>query len=61
MIFHSWPTTFNYVILSPNPVPTANEQPRGQVVGRIRDLPTCRELIERTEAGETIRSLQSKV
>jgi len=37
--------------------------PFGQVVGRIRDLPTCKELIERTvaEAEEVIRSLQTKV
>jgi enoyl-[acyl-carrier protein] reductase II len=37
--------------------------PFGQVVGRIRDLPTCKELIERTvaEAEEVIRSLQSKI
>ena len=37
--------------------------PFGQVVGRIRDLPTCKELIERTvaEAEEVIRALQSKV
>jgi NAD(P)H-dependent flavin oxidoreductase YrpB (nitropropane dioxygenase family) len=33
------------------------------VVGRIRDLPTCKELIERTvaEAEEIIRALQAKV
>jgi enoyl-[acyl-carrier protein] reductase II len=37
--------------------------PFGQVVGRIRDLPTCKELIERTvaEAEEIIRGLQSKL
>lgn len=37
--------------------------PFGQVVGRIRDLPTCKEVIERTvaEAEEIIRSLQSKL
>ena len=37
--------------------------PFGQVVGRIRDLPTCKELIERTvaEAEEIIRALQSKI
>ena len=37
--------------------------PFGQVVGRIRDLPTCKELIERTvaEAEEIIRALQAKV
>jgi len=37
--------------------------PFGQVVGRIRDLPTCKELIERTvaEAEEVIRALQSKL
>jgi enoyl-[acyl-carrier protein] reductase II len=37
--------------------------PFGQVVGRIRDLPTCREVIERTvfEAEQIIRSLQAKL
>ncbi len=37
--------------------------PFGQVVGRIRDLPTCKELIERTvaEAEEVIRGLQGKL
>jgi enoyl-[acyl-carrier protein] reductase II len=37
--------------------------PFGQVVGRIRDLPTCKELIERivAEAEEDIRSLQAKL
>ncbi len=37
--------------------------PFGQVVGRIRDLPTCKELIERTvaEAEEIIRGLQGKL
>jgi enoyl-[acyl-carrier protein] reductase II len=37
--------------------------PFGQVVGRIRDLPTCKELIERTvaEAEEIIKSLQTKL
>ena len=37
--------------------------PFGQVVGRIRDLPTCKEVIERTvaEAEDIIRALQSKL
>jgi enoyl-[acyl-carrier protein] reductase II len=37
--------------------------PFGQVVGRIRDLPTCKEVIERTvtEAEQIIKSLQSKL
>lgn len=37
--------------------------PFGQVVGRIRDLPTCKELIERTvaEAEGVIRGLQGKL
>ncbi len=37
--------------------------PFGQVVGRIRDLPTCKELIERivAEAEDDIRSLQGKL
>ncbi len=37
--------------------------PFGQVVGRIRDLPTCKEVIERivSEAEDIIRSLQTKV
>ena len=37
--------------------------PFGQVVGRIRDLPTCKEVIERivAEAEEIIKGLQAKV
>ncbi len=37
--------------------------PFGQVVGRCRDLPTCKEVIERTvsEAEAIIKSLQTKV
>ena len=37
--------------------------PFGQVVGRIRDLPTCKVVIERTvaEAEDIIRALQSKL
>jgi enoyl-[acyl-carrier protein] reductase II len=37
--------------------------PFGQVVGRIRDLPTCKEVIERTvaEAEEIIKSLQKRL
>lgn len=37
--------------------------PAGQVVGLIEDVPTCRELIERTvtEAEQTIRSLNTRV
>jgi NAD(P)H-dependent flavin oxidoreductase YrpB (nitropropane dioxygenase family) len=37
--------------------------PFGQVVGRIRDLPTCKEVIERivSEAEQIIKSLQSKL
>jgi enoyl-[acyl-carrier protein] reductase II len=37
--------------------------PFGQVVGRIRDLPTCKELIERmvAEAEDIIKSLQTRL
>jgi NAD(P)H-dependent flavin oxidoreductase YrpB (nitropropane dioxygenase family) len=37
--------------------------PFGQVIGRIRDLPTCKEVIERIvgEAEDIIKSMQSKV
>lgn len=37
--------------------------PFGQVVGRIRDLPTCQDVIERivNEAEQIIKSLQSKI
>jgi len=37
--------------------------PFGQVIGRIRDLPTCKEVIERmvSEAEDIIKSMQSKV
>jgi len=37
--------------------------PFGQVVGRIRDLPTCQELIERivAEAEDIIKGLQTRV
>ena len=37
--------------------------PFGQVVGRIRDLPTCKEVMERmvAEAEDIIKSLQTKV
>ena len=37
--------------------------PSGQVVGRLNDIPTCQELIERivSEAEKIIESMQSKL
>jgi len=37
--------------------------PSGQVVGRIKDIPTCEEVVQNTmkEAGEIIRNLQKKI
>jgi NAD(P)H-dependent flavin oxidoreductase YrpB (nitropropane dioxygenase family) len=37
--------------------------PSGQVVGRLDDIPTCKELVERivAEAEETIKNMQKKI